>query len=780
MAVRRVTRGLLLALLLAFGASIAVAPRTSLGAEPQGFEYFHTYAETEAAIDAAVAAKPGIARKFSIGQSAEGREIWAIALTGNIAAGEQGKPEVMVNGLIHARERASGEMALYLIRVLANKYGRNTKLGRRVTRILDRTVVYVVPMVNPDGAEFDFEGGTFHGWRKNRQPIPGSDELGVDLGRQFDFQWACCNTSGSDPSSITYRGPEPWFAPEVRAYRDFVNGRVVGGEQRITEILSLHSAARRVLWPYAYTTQDVPDTMATDDRAAFVKLARGMARRNGYTAQQRGDLAINDGDPDDWAYNEHGIFALALEMAKGSSRRYYPSLKELNADLARNRGAALWFLEQAGCPYSAAGLADDYCARTLGEPRYVESAYRPGVGQPQQAGCWCLIASTRAWLMHADPSLTITQSTVNDYVTPRDKDDWTDPSFDNYHICRKGTPSPSFAHDGRGQAWAMWQYATPDQSRGFNDYLSPSQSDMNWQIVRNIRATGEPVGIIAAGGRHSVLAVGYTTRTDPLGDATDNAILGVRVWDPWYGTGWGDWSGWPSGGFAPNSYVAISNWNSKYFLRDRHEGAYFWDSYVAILPTSTADPPSDSPPASYGEWTYEQLHNGQEPAPPPATSLSTSAAQPSISGAIAAGLRDNRLLNDPELGNLPASYAVGRAVTVEDLAGGQGYELVELTVAGQVRAVALVNRAADGYTFGELRPVTGGARLPTLTQMRSALTANGLSGTPRLMWGWTDERNPPFAPFLAGLDKSTGRLTLVTAHGLVDRSDLAAEVDAAR
>ena len=49
-------------------------------------------------------------------------------------------------------------------------------------------------------------------------------------------------------------------------------------------------------------------------------------------------------------------------MTKGSAKRYYPSLAELNADIARNRPAVLWFLEQADCPYAPAGLGSTYCA----------------------------------------------------------------------------------------------------------------------------------------------------------------------------------------------------------------------------------------------------------------------------------------------------------------------------------------------------------------------------------------------------------------------------------
>ena len=88
-------------LALAGGVSVAAA-----AGEPAGYEYFHTYAENEALIDSLVAAHPNIAAKFSIGKSYEGRDIWGIELTSNVGGSTKGKPEVFINALMHARERA--------------------------------------------------------------------------------------------------------------------------------------------------------------------------------------------------------------------------------------------------------------------------------------------------------------------------------------------------------------------------------------------------------------------------------------------------------------------------------------------------------------------------------------------------------------------------------------------------------------------------------------------------------------------------------------------------
>jgi carboxypeptidase T len=350
--IRASAAALVLAALVAF-APPPVAASTSM---PEGYEAYHTYAEMEAFLDATVAAYPAIAHKFSIGKSHEGRQIWALKISDNVSQDED-EPEALFDGLIHARERASAEMMIYLIRILTENYGTNS----RITNIVDSTEIFIIPMLNPDGGEWDIASGKFREWRRNRQPIPNSTTKGVDLNRNFGFKWGCCGGSSGKPGAWNYRGPEPWFAPEVRAYRDFVNSRVVNRQQQIKVAISWHSAGRQVLWPYGYTKTNVPKTMSADDHKALVALGKQMAGLNGYKPMQSSDLYVTDGDMGDWAYAQHRIFHFTFEMAPGELKRYYPSAAELDTDLKRNRPAVLYLLEQAACPYRAAGLGTTHC-----------------------------------------------------------------------------------------------------------------------------------------------------------------------------------------------------------------------------------------------------------------------------------------------------------------------------------------------------------------------------------------------------------------------------------
>jgi hypothetical protein len=102
--------------------------------------------------------------------------------------------------------------------------------------------------------------------------------------------------------------------------------------------------------------------MTQDDHKTFVALGKGIAQRNGYKPMQGSGLYIVSGDMDDWAYGALGIFAETIELPKGSHNRYYPSKSEVNAFNAQNRGAVLWWMEQAACPYASAGLVAGHCS----------------------------------------------------------------------------------------------------------------------------------------------------------------------------------------------------------------------------------------------------------------------------------------------------------------------------------------------------------------------------------------------------------------------------------
>ena len=277
----------------------AVAPAGALAASdfPVGWRAFHTYPEMVADIHAVAAAHPDIVRVFSIGQSYQGRQLWAAKVSDNVNTDEN-EPEVLFDGLHHSDEHMGLEMTLHILHWLADGYGSNT----RITNIVNSREVWIIFAVNPDGATFDIKNGHFHFWRKNRQPTPGSSAIGTDLNRNYSYHWGIAGRTSRNPEAITYHGPKPFSAPETRAYRDFLASRVVGGRQQIRAAITFHEAGRLVMWPYGYTKKNVPADMTAQDEAALRKIGRHMARTNGYKPEQGSDLYITRGGSRDYLY----------------------------------------------------------------------------------------------------------------------------------------------------------------------------------------------------------------------------------------------------------------------------------------------------------------------------------------------------------------------------------------------------------------------------------------------------------------------------------------------
>ncbi|MTE21235.1 zinc carboxypeptidase [Streptomyces sp. TRM43335] len=330
----------------------------TLGFPPADSGY-HDHAEMTAAIDRYVREHPTILSRQVIGTSHEGRDIVAVKISDNVRADED-EPEVLFTHHQHAREHLTVEMALYVIREFGERYGSDA----RITRMVDQRELWIIPDANPDGGEYDIAGGTYRSWRKNRQPTPGSRYVGTDLNRNWPYQWGCCGGSSSNPSSLTYRGPSPGSATEVGVVADFVESRVVGGEQQIRAHIDFHTYSELVLWPYGYTHSDTAPGLTRDDRDAFATVGRAMAASNGYTPQQSSDLYVTDGSINDWMWGVHRIFSYTFEMYPGPNGRdgFYPPDEVIERETARNEGAVLLLLENADCMYRSIGKERQYCA----------------------------------------------------------------------------------------------------------------------------------------------------------------------------------------------------------------------------------------------------------------------------------------------------------------------------------------------------------------------------------------------------------------------------------
>lgn len=315
---------------------------------PKGWQGFHSYTELTSEVAAVAAAHPDIVKLISIGQSYQGRELWAAKVSDNVQVDEN-EPELLFDGTHHSDEHMPVEMTLHIFHWLVDGYG----LDPRITNIVNSREIWIVFLVNPDGAEYDISGGRFHFWRKNRQPTPGTTAIGTDLNRNYGYRWGGGGRTSSNPRAITYRGPHAFSAPEDRAMRDFLASRVVNGRQQIRLAVSFHEYGRLVMWSYGYTKTDVPPDMTADDHLVMARIGRHMAATNGYRPEQASDLYITSGTTHDYEYGVYRIMAYTFEL----SIKDYPRDNLIASETGRNKEAVLYLMERAWCPYSILGVA---------------------------------------------------------------------------------------------------------------------------------------------------------------------------------------------------------------------------------------------------------------------------------------------------------------------------------------------------------------------------------------------------------------------------------------
>lgn len=148
----------------------------------------------------------GLARRFSIGRSNEGRELWVLRLSEGLPDGGDGggpplagRPQVKLVANMHGDETLGRELLVRLARELVAGWARGDPRARR---LLNATDLFLLPSLNPDGfarsREGDCQGA---GGRENGR--------GHDLNRSFPDQFGASQ-------------PDLAAVPEVRALMEWM------------------------------------------------------------------------------------------------------------------------------------------------------------------------------------------------------------------------------------------------------------------------------------------------------------------------------------------------------------------------------------------------------------------------------------------------------------------------------------------------------------------------------------------------------------------------------
>lgn len=298
---------------------------------------FKTLTEAIAYMDSLHTLYPSITTaRDSIGYSYQGRPLWAMKISDNPETDED-EPEMFVNGLIHAREPMGQEATLRFMNYLCQNYG----VDSLVTSLVDNREFYFIPVVNPDGYEYNRQTNPGGGgmWRKNRHG------QGVDLNRNWGYMWGYDDIGSSPyPGDETYRGAGPFSEPETESMRRYINSR------NFTVSMNFHTYAGLMLYPWGYADIYAPD------EPLFLIIGDTCTAQSGYGYGTAWETLYNtNGESNDWQYGEQiekpKIFSFTIEIGENFDG-FWPDPSRIPTLWEHVRPALLYLASIADNPYA--------------------------------------------------------------------------------------------------------------------------------------------------------------------------------------------------------------------------------------------------------------------------------------------------------------------------------------------------------------------------------------------------------------------------------------------
>lgn len=244
------------------------------------------------------------AEVFSIGKSVRGRDISCLSLG-------SGRKSVLFVGVHHGMERITAALALKFARDIAE----GAMWGDETAKVLSKRRIYIIPMLNPDGAEIAL-GRTDENERYMLSRMRGGDELacwqanarGVDLNHNYNAGFDLCREEERrmgifTAGSTRYGGKYAESEPETHALCDFTRSISAG----LRAAVALHTQGEEIYYDYC---GNVPE--------GGEALAGIIAEKSGYTLTKP-DAIASHGGYKDWVIERFGIPAFTLECGFGKN-----------------------------------------------------------------------------------------------------------------------------------------------------------------------------------------------------------------------------------------------------------------------------------------------------------------------------------------------------------------------------------------------------------------------------------------------------------------------------
>ncbi|MCX8065952.1 MAG: M14 family zinc carboxypeptidase [Candidatus Hydrogenedentes bacterium] len=280
---------------------------------------YHNYAELTVALQQLANNYTNLCRLISLGQSVQGREIWALRITDNPDI-EEDEPEFKYVSTIHGDEPVGTELCYLFCKYLLENY--NTDL--RVTNIVNEVSTWIVPLMNPDG----------------RESVSRYNANGYDLNRSFpDYP--------NELNGFYYDGANPYLEgrqPEVYHIMRW------SMEHNFSLSANFHTGAVVVNYPYDDDGGPSGVEAPTPDDALMKWIATQYASRNPQmynSTQFPGGITngaqwyVVNGGMQDWNYRFLGCIEMTIELYKTK----FPAGTFIPSIWNNNRESMLAYLE---------------------------------------------------------------------------------------------------------------------------------------------------------------------------------------------------------------------------------------------------------------------------------------------------------------------------------------------------------------------------------------------------------------------------------------------------
>lgn len=282
----------------------------------------------------------------------EKRDIWAVKISDQVAKEEDAEPAILFSGAIHSNELVGTEICMRLIHHLLTNYGKD----ERVTRWIDNNEIWFIPVINVDG-HYVVTRNIDPNWRKNtrdnnRNGILYEPVDGIDLNRNFDFNWA--HGGSGDSTSERYRGEYPFSENECVAFRNLAL------EQHFVLAVTYHSQGEVIFYPWAWGEWKAPDDkLLTKMAKNLAAQIRTMKEDTTYIAHY-GAGTVGQTYP--WLYGRLGTFDFIIET--GANVQIFPPA-HLEQIIQSNLPGAFYMLDQLAGPGLTGKITDTKTGKPL-------------------------------------------------------------------------------------------------------------------------------------------------------------------------------------------------------------------------------------------------------------------------------------------------------------------------------------------------------------------------------------------------------------------------------